>query len=69
MLCRCPRCTDQKNTIKLLCDQVLYKDLFELVNSFNRCEKCDEKINIKCFVNHSILYVGASSIIIGGCKK
>ena len=49
MSCRCPRCSDQKNTIKLLCDQVLYKDLFELVNSFNRCEKCDEKINMKMF--------------------
>ena len=49
MSCRCQGCTDQKNTIKLLCDQVLRKDLFDLVNSFNRCEKCDEKINMKMF--------------------
>ena len=44
MSCRCQGCTDQKITAKLLCDQVLRKDLFDLVNSFNRCEKCDEKI-------------------------
>ena len=49
MSCRCQGCTDQKHTIKLLCDQVLRKDLFDLVNSFNRCEKCDEKINMKMF--------------------
>ena len=49
MLCRCPRCTDQQNTIKLLCDQVLRKDLFDLVSSFNRCQKCDEKLNFKMF--------------------
>ena len=49
MLCRCQGCTDQQNTIKLLCDQVLRKDLFDLVNSFNRCEKCDENINMKMF--------------------
>ena len=49
MLCRCQGCTDQQNTIKLLCEQVLRKDLFDLVNSFNRCEKCDEKNNMKMF--------------------
>ena len=49
MSCRCQGCTDQKNTIKLLCNQVLRNDLFDLVNSFNRCEKCDEKLNFKMF--------------------
>ena len=47
MLRRCPGCTDQQNTIKLLCDQVLRKDLFDLVSSFNRCKKCDEKIKME----------------------
>ena len=51
MLCRCQGCTDQQNTIKLLCEQVLRKDLFDLVNSFNRCEKCDEKIKMEEFKN------------------
>ena len=49
MLCRCPSCTDQKITAKLLCKKFLRNELFELVNSFNRCKKCDEKLNFKMF--------------------
>ena len=49
MSCRCPRCSDQKTTAKLLCNQVLGDDVFNLINSFNRCENCDEKNNMKIF--------------------
>ena len=41
----CSRCADQKVTGKLLCNQVLQKDSFNLINSFNRCEWCDDVVN------------------------
>ena len=45
----CSRCTDQKVTGKLLCNQVLQEDAFNLINSFNRCEWCDDVVNDRLF--------------------
>ena len=49
MVVLCPLCADQKVTGKLLCNQALQPDAFNLINSFNRCEWCDLKRDIKKF--------------------
>ena len=45
----CSRCADQKVTSKLLCNQALQEDAFNLINSFNRCEWCDDIVNTRLF--------------------
>ena len=45
----CSRCADQKVTSKILCNQVLQEDVFNLINSFNRCEWCDDIVNTRLF--------------------
>ena len=45
----CSRCADQKVTSKLLCNQALQEDAFNLINSFNRCEWCDDLVNTRLF--------------------
>ena len=46
----CPRCADQKVTSKLLCKQVLRNDMFNLINSFNGCKRCEDIANQLRFI-------------------
>ena len=46
----CPRCADQKVTSKLLCKRVLRNDMFNLINSFNGCKRCEDIANQLRFI-------------------